>query len=85
MQIFSGAMAQGVTQAEVEVKVERRADFFLNLDLSLNLPESWRTFSKHPVRWREGQQAAQKVRPARPQAEQEPEAYPRGTLRILAS
>ncbi len=26
----------------------------------------------------EGQQAAQKVRPARPQAEQEPEAYPLG-------
>jgi hypothetical protein len=30
-------------------------------------------------------QAAQKGRPARPQAEQESEAYPRGTLRILAS
>jgi hypothetical protein len=37
---------QQVKQAEVEVKVERRSDFFnLSLDLSLNLPESWRTFS----------------------------------------
>ena len=26
-------------QAEVEVKVERRTDFFLSLDLSLNLPD----------------------------------------------
>ena len=33
-------------QAEVEVKVERRSDSFdLSLDLSLNLPESWRSFS----------------------------------------
>jgi len=30
-------------------------------------------------------QDAQKGCPARPQAEQEPEAYPRGTLRILVS
>jgi hypothetical protein len=32
-------------QIEVEVKVERKSDFFLSLDLSLNLSESWRTFS----------------------------------------
>ena len=33
-------------QVEVEIKVERRSDsFHLSLKLSLNLPESWRTFS----------------------------------------
>jgi hypothetical protein len=32
-------------QTEVEVKVERRSDSVLNLDLSLNLLESWWTFS----------------------------------------
>jgi hypothetical protein len=40
------ARPQQVRHAEVEVKVERKSDsFFLSLDLSLNLPESWRTFS----------------------------------------
>jgi hypothetical protein len=34
-----------VDQAEVEVKVERKSDSFdLSLDLSLNLPERWRSF-----------------------------------------
>jgi hypothetical protein len=33
-------------QTEVEVEVEQRPDFFhLSLGLSLNLLESWRTFS----------------------------------------
>jgi hypothetical protein len=32
-------------QTEVEVKVERKSDVFLSLDLGLNLPGSWRTFS----------------------------------------
>jgi hypothetical protein len=40
------ARPQWARQAEVEVKVEQRSDsFFLSLDLSLNLPKSWRTFS----------------------------------------
>jgi hypothetical protein len=41
----ASARAQRSMQTEVEVKVERKSDFFLSLDLSLNLPESWWTFS----------------------------------------
>jgi hypothetical protein len=40
------ARPQQAKQAEVEVKVERRSDSCnLSLGLSLNLSESWRTFS----------------------------------------